>query len=138
MKRTLLRLVTMATAVFATGAQAQASPLPDAGASVLQMLLGLGAVIAVLLGVMHLLKRLGPARLAGAGLMRVVGGVAVGSRERVVVVELGDTWLVLGVAPGQVRTLHTLPRLEQADAEGSTGGGVEFHHWLRRTLEKRK
>ena len=33
----------------------------------------------------------------------------VGQRERVVVVEVGGSWLVLGVAPGQVRALHTLP-----------------------------
>jgi flagellar protein FliO/FliZ len=136
MKTAPLRRFALLAAVVATGAHAQAAPLPDTGASVLQMLLGLGAVIAVLLGVMHVLKRLGPARLAGAGLMRVVGGVAVGTRERVVVVELGDTWLVLGVAPGQVRTLHTLPRAEQV--EGSTVAGGDFPQWLRRTLEKRK
>jgi flagellar protein FliO/FliZ len=27
----------------------------------------------------------------------------------VAVVEIGDTWLVLGAAPGNVRLLHTLP-----------------------------
>jgi len=33
----------------------------------------------------------------------------VGQRERVVVVEIGESWLVLGVAAGQVRALHTMP-----------------------------
>ncbi|MNN99031.1 Flagellar protein FliO [compost metagenome] len=32
-----------------------------------------------------------------------------GPRERVVIVEVADTWLVLGVAPGQVSKLHELP-----------------------------
>ena len=40
-----------------------------------------------------------------AGAIKVIGGVAVGQRERVVVVEVGGTWLVVGVAPGQVRAL---------------------------------
>ncbi len=40
--------------------------------------------------------------------MRVVGGVSLGPRERVVVVEIDDTRLVLGVAPGRVQTLHVL------------------------------
>jgi len=32
-----------------------------------------------------------------------------GQRERVVIVEVAGTWLVLGVAPGQVSKLHELP-----------------------------
>jgi flagellar protein FliO/FliZ len=40
----------------------------------------------------------------------VVGGVMLGPRERLVVVEVGDTWLLLGVGGGQVNILHTLPR----------------------------
>ncbi|MHB1061000.1 MAG: flagellar biosynthetic protein FliO, partial [Thiobacillus sp.] len=34
----------------------------------------------------------------------------VGARERVVVVEVDNTWLLLGVGGGNVRLLHTLPR----------------------------
>ena len=41
--------------------------------------------------------------------MRVVGGASVGTRERVVVVEVEDARLVLGVCPGRVQTLHVLP-----------------------------
>jgi flagellar protein FliO/FliZ len=45
---------------------------------------------------------------AQAGLVRIVGATSVGPRERVVVVEVDDTWLVLGVGGGQVRALHTM------------------------------
>jgi flagellar protein FliO/FliZ len=34
---------------------------------------------------------------------------ALDGKERVAVVEIGDTWLVLGAAPGNVRLLHTMP-----------------------------
>ncbi len=34
----------------------------------------------------------------------------VGPRERVVVVEVGDTWIVLGVTATHVNALHTLAR----------------------------
>jgi flagellar protein FliO/FliZ len=51
---------------------------------------------------------------AGKGLIRVLGGVTLGSRERAVVVAVGGTRLLLGVAPGQVRMLHVLPREESA------------------------
>lgn len=45
---------------------------------------------------------------AQAGLVKVVGATSVGPRERVVVVEVDDTWLVLGVGGGQVRPLHSM------------------------------
>ena len=69
-------------------------------------------------------KRLSAPRGDAAGLLRIVAGTAVGPRERVVVVEVGDTWLVLGVAPGQVSALAEIPRArpaaaaERAAAEG--------------------
>jgi flagellar protein FliO/FliZ len=57
---------------------------------------------------------------AGKGLIRVLGGVALGSRERAVVVAVGSTRLLLGVAPGQVRMLHILP---SDPAEGGSFAG---------------
>ena len=41
--------------------------------------------------------------------MKTIGGASLGGKERVAVVEIGDTWLVLGAAPGNVRLLHTMP-----------------------------
>jgi flagellar protein FliO/FliZ len=42
--------------------------------------------------------------------MKVLGGVAVGPRERLVLVEVGETWLIVGVAQGQVNAVHTMTR----------------------------
>jgi flagellar protein FliO/FliZ len=64
------------------------------------MLLGLGGVMVLLVGSLWLLKRLTAVRGPASGMMRVVAATAVGGRERVVIVEVGSTWLVLGVAPG--------------------------------------
>jgi flagellar protein FliO/FliZ len=91
------------------GAQA-AVPSQDLGGSIVQMLLGLAVVIALLFASLWLLKRLSAPRGNATGLLRVVAGTAVGARERVVVVEAGDTWLVLGVAPGHVSALAEIPR----------------------------
>jgi flagellar protein FliO/FliZ len=48
--------------------------------------------------------------MGAQGAVRVIGATMVGPRERVVVVEVEDVRLVLGVGSGQVRLLHTLPR----------------------------
>jgi len=119
-------------------AQVPASSAPALASSVVQMVLGLALVFALILGSLWLLKRLSVYDRARGGLLRIVAGIAVGPRERVVLVEVGDTWLVLGVAPGQVCTLHQLPRLEAAPLTERKSAPVEgFRGWLDRTLERK-
>ncbi|MGM8930874.1 flagellar biosynthetic protein FliO [Salinicola halophyticus] len=65
-------------------------------------------VIAIILGCAWLLKRLGPNRRAGTQHLRVVASTPVGQRERVVIVEVADRWLVLGVGGGQVTRLDSM------------------------------
>ena len=86
------------------------------GGLVLQTLLALGAVLAALWGLALLLRRVGqPRGLPNGANLRVLGAASVGPRERVVLVELAGTWLVVGVAPGNVRALHALPRPPHQD-----------------------
>jgi flagellar protein FliO/FliZ len=77
--------------------------------AVLQTLLGLAIVISFVFGCAWLARKFGVAGTKRTGLVRVIGGASLGNKERVSVVEIGDTWLVLGAAPGNVRLLHTMP-----------------------------
>lgn len=123
------------TAPLTTGA----AP-PELGASVLQMMFGLAVVIALLLATLWLIRRLGAPRGGGAAI-KVLGAAAVGPRERVVLVELGEQVLVLGVAPGSVTRLHDMKRSElplPANPAGtSSPGGKAFAAWLRQATERR-
>lgn len=87
------------------------SAVPTLGAgSLLQTLFGLALVIGAVFVCGWIAPRLNrPGGARGAPLIKVVGGAALGARERVSVVEIDGTWLVLGVATGQVSLLHTLP-----------------------------
>lgn len=124
-----------AAEVGAGGAAPAAAGAPELGASALQMVFGLLAVLALLLGTLWLLKRLSQPRGPVAGLMRVIAGVAVGPRERVVILELGNSWLVLGVAPGQVSTLAEIPR---QDIPASTSAvPADLPAWLRQVVKHR-
>jgi flagellar protein FliO/FliZ len=89
-----------------------ADALPTAsqdGMGLLRATLGLAVVLALIFAVGWMMRRLAPAR-AGGGALRIVGAQALGTRERIVVVEVGEQWIVVGVAPGNVRGLATLPR----------------------------
>jgi flagellar protein FliO/FliZ len=112
------------------------SALPETGSSLLQMFMGLAVVIAMIVGTLWLLKRLGMPRGPSSGLMRVVAGAAVGPRERVVILEIGTTWLVLGVAPGEVSMLAEVPRLEVPASPA--GEGKDFASWLKQITERRR
>lgn len=116
-------------------AKAQAAVSPTAG--MLQVFGGLLLVLLVVAGLAWALKRFGVKQQNAAGIMKVVSGVAVGQRERVVLIEVGATWLVVGVAPGQVRALHSMPRTENVSEPRITPSGPPgFAGWLRHMTEK--
>jgi flagellar protein FliO/FliZ len=94
---------------LARAADAPAAAAPQDGAGLLRATLGLAVVLALIFAVGWVMRRLAPAR-AGGNALRIVAAQALGARERVVVVEVGDQWIVVGVAPGNVRGLATLPR----------------------------
>ncbi len=85
-------------------------PAVSGGGALLQGLFGLVIVLGALAVFFWFLRRFSPGQTGAQGVVKVIGGVMVGPRERLVVVEVGDTWLLLGVGGGQVNTLHTLPR----------------------------
>ena len=131
----LLPAAALLGAPAAFGAEA-ATPGPGFG-GVLQVSLGLGVVLGMVVLAAWLVRRLGMGGGLPQGLVRVRGGVAVGQRERVVVIEVRDTWLVVGVAPGAVRTLHTLPKPPDADAAGGREPAeASFARWLARALDR--
>jgi len=115
-------------------AAAESASAPELGSSVVQMLLGLGVVLALVFASLYLLKRLAAPRGAAAGLLRVVAATAIGPRERVVVLEIGDTWLVLGTAPGCVTQLSQLPRRDLPAA--TRVASKDFAGWLKQIMER--
>ena len=113
-----------------------AAPAQEFGNSVGQLLFGLGIVIALLFATLWLLKRLTMPRGNAAGLLRIVAGTALGTRERVVILEIEDTWLVVGVAPGQITALAELPRGNSATTDTPTPN-KDFTSRFRQILDRR-
>jgi len=117
-------------------APAAAAPSPSSAGSLLQVVFGLLVVLGLLAGALWFLKRMGGGRFAPGSVVKIVGGVSVGNRERVMVVEVADQWIVIGVAPGRVNTLASMPRQEQPAAHAAPGV-PNFSAWLKQTIEKR-
>jgi len=118
-------------------ATATVTSAPSSAGSLLQVIFGLIVVLGLLAGALWVLKRVGGGRLAGGSVVKIVGGVSVGNRERVMVVEVADQWIVIGVAPGQVSKLADMPRQEQQQGAAALPGAPNFSAWLKQTIEKR-
>jgi flagellar protein FliO/FliZ len=91
----------------------------------LQAVLGMMLVLGLIFLCAWLARRFGLQRFGGAQVVKVISSSMVGQRERVVVVEVGSTWLVLGVTAHQVSSLHTLPA--QALPAGHEHSAVAAH-----------
>lgn len=111
-------------------------------ASVFTMLLGLATVLALLVALAWLFKRSGLVKGSGSNaVIKIMGGINLGTRERVIVLEVATQWIVVGVAPGCINTLATMPRPEQVaqvpEAPTSAVPTRNFSSWLKPMLKQR-
>lgn len=94
-------------------------------------------ILAIIFAVAYVLRRIGgPSGLTGQRL-KVVSSIAVGQRERVVLVQVEKTWLVLGVGGGQVNRLHEMPAPEGVQVEGQADTPEPFAKRLAQVISRR-
>ena len=129
------------TPAIVTPTQSSAATAAVASASGLtQISMVLLLVIGLIAGMAWLLRRLGLARNPTGTTIRVVSGVNLSNRERILVVEVADQWIVVGVAPGCINTLATMPRQDaplRDNGSAALPAGKNFSVWLKRTLDQR-
>ena len=136
--KALFLLAFAAPAAFAQiqPAARQPSAVTHAG-YMIQGIIGLMIVLGLIWGAWWIIRRTGFNRAFSGVQMKVVGGLAVGHRERVMIVEIGDQWLVLGVTAHQISTLATIPRQELSEEE-QQARSLPFAAWLKKTTDRQK
>lgn len=87
----------------------QADTMQPLGAEYLvQFGLGLVVVLATVVVLVWVLRRVGQLQTSFGGTLKTLGGLSLGARERIVLIQVGDTQILLGVAPGRIQTLYIL------------------------------
>ncbi|SFF96929.1 flagellar biosynthetic protein FliO [Neptunomonas qingdaonensis] len=76
--------------------------------AIMQMLLGLALVVVVILLLAWALRRVSNLHQSHQK-MKIVSSLSLGTRERAVLIEVGDRQLLLGVAAGHVSLLESFP-----------------------------
>ena len=115
MKLTSLALLPISMLAQAALAADVASPAAPQGAvstsgGLFSVLFGLIVVIAMIVGLAWMARRVGVTRPQDNALIQVIGAASLGTRERVAVVQIQDSWIVVGVSPAGVTSLATLPK----------------------------
>jgi len=83
----------------------------DSLSNLIQVSFGLFVVIVLIVAIAWFTRRFGNLQVAAKGNLRIVGGLPLGARERVVLIQVGSEQIVLGVAPGRVEKIHVLENL---------------------------
>jgi len=89
-----------------TGMPQAVSPLSVS--SLAQLTLSLAAIVALIFAISWMLKRLRLAGPRGRGEIAVVDELAVGPRERIVLIRVGDSQVLVGVGAGGIVGLTPL------------------------------
>lgn len=111
-------------------------PEPVGAGQVLQVFLALVLVVVLIVVTAWVMRRFSAMPFGRQGALRLLAAVSVGQRERIVLIQAGETQMLIGVAPGQVRTLHVFdkPVMLAADAEK---GEERFAERLAAALHRR-
>ncbi len=86
-----------------------ASAAPTSGGGLVEVTLALLAIVALIAGLAWLMKRVRGFGMAGQDRIHVLSERALGPKERCVLVRVGATDILIGVASGSVSTLHVFP-----------------------------
>jgi flagellar protein FliO/FliZ len=115
--------------LYAASAAPFAVPLqqapPSSASGLLRVILALLVVLAAVLAAAWLARRMRAfSGGADSSSLEMLAQLPLGTRERAVLVRVGDCQVLIGVAPGNVRTLHVLERPSSPKSAASPADGA--------------
>lgn len=129
---------TVASHPFAAPGSAAAAPAVGVG-GLGEVTLALGVVLAAIFALAWVVRRVRGIGVRAAEALDVLAEVRLGPKERAVLLKVGTTQLLVGVAPGRVNTLHVLAEPVVPSAPGVPTGAAalpSFRALLLRSLGK--
>ncbi len=94
----------------------------------------LGLLVLAIFASAWLFRRFGKGSFLAHRELRIIGGLSLGQRERVVLLQVGKEQILLGVSPGRIQPLHVLSEPIATDsADDDTAFSNKFNaalkHW---------
>lgn len=100
-----------------------------------QLALGLVLVVGLIFLIGYLMRRVGPLAPHGGQQIKLISSLALGPRDRLVLIDVAGKQLLLGASPGRITTLHAF---DEPVAEVPDGPGMnsDFAKTLRKLLKR--
>lgn len=124
--------------VATASATAVAAPAVGGGVAgqLTQLVLGLLLVLGLIFFLAWLLRRVQQAGPAGRGqVIELIGSRALGPRDRLVLVQVGNEQILLGLSPGSITALHVLKEPVEVP-DGTEKAAPEFARRLMELMGK--
>lgn len=110
-------------------------PKINSSANLMNLVLGLGLIIGLIFALSWLVRRMGQGGLLTSNQMKIVAAMPLGTRERIVVIEVGGQQLLLGITATKINTLHVFP--EPIIDSQQVAGQSEFGKKLMAILQQK-
>lgn len=120
-------------ALVVTAQAATAAPISTSGAAYIgQVLFGLMGVLLLILGLAWLLKRFGQGAMLGSQHMKILATMPLGTRERLLLVDVAGQQILLGVSAGRITNLHSF---DEPVIQGDNPAYSDFAAKLREIMQ---
>lgn len=106
---------------------------PDTLGTILSLGLGLLAVVAVIYGCAWIIRRMNGMTGMNNNAIKVMSVMAIGTRERIALIEVGGQQILLGITPSAIRTLHVF---DEPVVEAGVAGSGDFARRLQGMIGK--
>lgn len=118
-------LLTLFLSGFSQLASAQSENTITNPASIASIFLSLLVVVGIIFALAYVMRRLNVTQ-AGSGQMKIVASMVAGTKERLMVIEVGEEQYLLGVTSHNINHLATLPTPLSKTGGGQSAGAEQF------------
>jgi flagellar protein FliO/FliZ len=137
--KTVIALLLLATLFCSTAFGADAAATPSAASyspagQIMKMIIGLMVVLVMIFVVAWVARNYMGFNPTQNATLKTVAGVLVGQKERVVLIQVGERQVLIGVAPGQINLLHVIEKGEEVTVAASQQPLSPFAEKLKRSL----
>lgn len=139
LKNLVSSIVISLSAVFCQWGWTAEKAKPDEGlgfSALAQVALSLLLVLGAIAGLAWLVKKIQHFQPISQSSMRVISSLALGPRDRLLLVQVGEKQLLLGASPGRINMLHVFSE-PVIDADLATPSGPDFTNTLAKLLKQK-
>jgi len=124
-------IIFFSTNVSAAGeVVSQADPM--SGTYLLQLILGLIVVVFLILVLAWFARKMNRFQSTTDESLQIIGGISMGARERIVLLQVGEEQILVGVVPGRLNKLHVLDKpIEKSTDTPANSMGKNFSDKLK-------